>query len=53
MTLPQVGIKTDELVPEMSRQVLAHNNMQQIYVPMDEEAVERVIRACFEEMTSF
>lgn len=53
MTLPQVGIKTDELVPEMSRQVLAHNNMQQLYVPMDDEAVERVIRACFEEMTSF
>lgn len=53
MTLPQVGIKTDELVAEMSRQVLAHNNMQQIYVPMDEDAVEQTIRACFEEMTAF
>jgi butanol dehydrogenase len=54
MTLPEVGITTDELVPEMSAQAVRHGHLtQNAYVSLDNEDVAEIIRASFVEMTDF
>lgn len=54
MTLPEVGIKTDELVDEMSRQAVLHGNLTTApFVKLEPADVAEIIRAAFTEMTEF
>ena len=54
MTLPEVGITTDELVTEMSAQAVQHGHLtQSAYVALENDDVAEIIRASFDEMTDF
>lgn len=54
MTLPEVGITTDELVSDMSAQAVQHGHLtQSAYVALENDDVAEIIRASFEEMTDF
>ncbi len=54
MTLPEVGITTDELVPEMSAQAVRYGHLtQSAYVALENDDVAEIIRASFVEMTDF
>lgn len=54
MTLPEVGIETDELVAEMSAQAVLHGDLtHQPFVTLESDQVAAIIQACFEEMTAF
>lgn len=54
MTLPEVGITTDELVTEMSGQAVQHGHLtQSAYVALENDDVAEIIRASFDEMTDF
>lgn len=54
MTLPEVGIETQELVAEMSQQAVLHGDLgRDKFVNLNVTDVESIISASFVEMTSF
>ena len=54
MTLPEVGIETQELVAEMSQKAIEHGKLtENRFVNLQVEDVEAILTASFTEMTEF
>ncbi|MGT2911442.1 iron-containing alcohol dehydrogenase [Streptococcus cameli] len=54
MTLPEVGIETQDLVREMSEKAIEHGKLtSNRFVDLDVADVEQILTASFEEMTRF
>ncbi|AXQ77643.1 iron-containing alcohol dehydrogenase [Streptococcus chenjunshii] len=51
MTLPEVGIKTQDILAEMSQKAVEHGNLSENrFVNLEAEVVEQILRASFEPM---